>query len=79
MNIVMIKPSPRLEALFDKVRALPTERLQIAVEALEDITNAPLELSDEELSILRPALERARRGEFAPDAEAEDLLNKPWA
>lgn len=74
----MTKPSPTLEALFQKVRALPDERLRIAVEALEDITNAPLELSDEELSVLRPAMERACQGDFASDTEVSDLLDKPW-
>ncbi len=75
----MTKTSPTLEALFEKVRALPDERLRIAVETLEDITNAPLELSDEELYVLRPALERARRGDFASDTEVAQLLDKPWA
>ena len=36
-------------------------------------------LSDEERAILEPALERAKRGEFASDAEVDEVLNKPWS
>ena len=34
-------------------------------------------LSEEELAVLEPALERAKRGEFASDAEVDEVLNKP--
>jgi hypothetical protein len=36
-------------------------------------------LSEEERAILEPALERAKRGEFATDAEVDEVLNKPWS
>jgi hypothetical protein len=41
-------------------------------------TEEPYVLSDEELAVLRPALERAQRGEFAPDKEVAEFLDKPW-
>jgi hypothetical protein len=28
--------------------------------------------------VLRPALERAQRGDLVPDSEVADLLDKPW-
>ena len=68
----------KLETLFDKVRSLPEERQQAAIEALADIASEPHELSAAELSVLKPALERARRGEFARDAEVSELLGKAW-
>jgi len=37
------------------------------------------QLSDEERAILEPALERAKRGEFASDAEVDEVLKKPWS
>jgi hypothetical protein len=70
----------KLEALFAKVRALPKERQEYAVIALEEITDDDVYvLSDEERAILEPALERAKRGEFASDAEVDEVLNKPWS
>ena len=55
----------KLETLFDKVRSLPQERQEAAVEALADITSEPYVLSEDELAVLKPALERAKRGEFS--------------
>jgi len=70
----------KLETLFAKVRALPKERQQLAIMALSEIAEDDVYvLSDEERAILEPALERARRGEFASDAEVDEVLNKPWS
>jgi hypothetical protein len=69
----------KLEALFAKVRALPEPRQVAVIEFLtEEIAEEPYELCEEELAVLRPALERAQRGEFVPDEEVADLLDKPW-
>ena len=70
----------KLEALFAKVRLLPKERQEFVAMALEEITEEDVYvLSDEERAILEPALERAKRGEFASEAEVDKLLNKPWS
>jgi hypothetical protein len=69
----------KLEALFAKVRTLPEPRQLALIEFLADeIAEEPYVLSDEELAVLRPALERAQRGEFAPDKEVAEFLDKPW-
>lgn len=68
-----------LEAVFDKVRTLPEERQQAALEALSEIAAEPYQLSQEELAVLRPALERAKRGETVSDDEMSEVLDKPWA
>lgn len=70
--------SEKLDHLFAKVRALSEPRQQAAVEALSEITEEPYQLSEEELAVLRPAMERVRRGEFVPEDEVADLLDKPW-
>jgi hypothetical protein len=70
----------RLEALFAKVRALPKGRQELAVEALSEIADErAYKLSDAERAVLEPALARAKRGEFASDAEIDEVLNKPWS
>ena len=70
----------KLETLFAKVRALPEERQQLAVMALTEIAEEDVYiLSDEERAILEPALERAKRGEFASQAEVDEAINKPWS
>jgi hypothetical protein len=69
----------KLEALFHKVRALPPERQEQAAFALEEIVQDVYVLSDEERAVLEPALERAKRGEFASEAEVDEILNKPWS
>ena len=70
----------KLETLFAKVRSLPKERQEYIAMALEEITEDNIYvLSDEERAILEPALERAKRGEFASDAEVDEVLNKPWS
>ena len=68
-----------LETLFAKVRSLPAERQEAAIEALTDIAAEPYALSEDELAVLRPALERAGRGEFASDDEVSELLGGPWS
>ena len=68
----------KLEALFDKVRALPEPRQLAAVEALAEIAQEPYVLSDEERAILEPALAEAKRGENLIDDEDLDyFLDKP--
>jgi hypothetical protein len=70
----------KLEALFAKVRSLSKERQEYVAMALEEITDEDVYvLSDEERAILEPALERAKRGEFASGAEVDEVLNKPWS
>ena len=68
----------KLESAFARVRSLPEELQQAALEALTEIADEPYQLSDDELAVLRPALERARRGEAASDEEMADVLDKPW-
>lgn len=67
----------KLDALVAKVRTLPQARQEAAIEALSEITEEPYQLSPEELAVLLPALEDARRGDNLTDAESDDLLNKP--
>ncbi len=75
----MLKTEEKLERLFAKLRTLPQQRQQLAVEALSEIADEDLYvLSDEERAVLEPALDRARRGEFATDAEVDEAINKPW-
>jgi len=70
----------KLEELFAKVRTLSRQRQELAVEALAEIADpAPYDLSEEERGILEPALERAKRGEFASDEEVNEAINKPWS
>ena len=69
----------KLELLFERVRSLPREGQEAALDALADIASEPYPLSNDELLILKPALERARRGEYASDAEASELLDKIWS
>jgi len=69
----------KLETLIAKVRSLPEARQEAAVEALEEITEEPYQLSGEELAVLKLALEEARHDDNLTDAEADELLNKPWA
>ena len=70
----------KLETLFAKVRTLPEDRQQLAIMALSEIAEEDVYiLSDEERAILEPALERAKRGEFASDAEVDEAINKPWS
>jgi hypothetical protein len=74
----MATTEDQLETLFAKVRALPKGRQELAVEALSEITDE-YKLSDAEREVLEPALARAKRGEFASDADVREVLNKPWS
>jgi hypothetical protein len=76
----MATTQEKLETLFARVRALPEERQQMAIMALSEIAEEEVYiLSDEERAIIDPALERAKRGEFASEAEVDEVLNKPWS
>ena len=68
----------KLETLFDKVRALSEERQQAAAEVLSEIASESYILSEDEPRVLRPALERAQRGEYADETDVSELLDKPW-
>jgi hypothetical protein len=75
----MTTTEDKLESLFAKVRTLPKARQELAVEALSEIADEETyRLSDEERAVLDPALARAQRGQFAPDGEVDEVLNKPW-
>jgi hypothetical protein len=67
-----------LEQAIAKVRALPEEKQQLAADLLEDLAavEEPYLLSEAERAIVLPALERARRGEFASDADVAALWRK---
>jgi hypothetical protein len=76
----MSRTEDELESLFAKVRALPKARQELAVEALSEIAEEEIyRLSDDERAVLEPALERAKRGEFASETEVDEALDKPWA
>jgi hypothetical protein len=79
-RFVMATTEDELETLFAKVRALPKARQELAVEALSEITNEETyALSDDERATLESALERAKRREFASEADIDEVLNKPWS
>jgi hypothetical protein len=67
-----------LEQAISKVRNLSEEKQRLAAELLEEIAAAeePYVLSEEERSILEPALGRAERSEFASDDEVAALWRK---
>jgi hypothetical protein len=70
----------KLETLFAKVRALPKERKELAVEALSEIADEEVYiLSTDERDVLEPELDAARRGEFASDEEVDEVVNKSWS
>ena len=76
----MFTTKEKLETLIDKLRALPDERQELAVEALAEITDQDVYvLSDEERAVLEPALAEAKQGQNLVAAETLDVLNKPWA
>lgn len=68
----------KLETLFAAVRELPEPEQLAAVEALSEIANAPYQLSSEELAVLRPALDRASRQDYADEQSFAELLKQPW-
>jgi hypothetical protein len=76
----MPKVDDSLETLFAKVRSLPKEQQARAIDALSEIVETEVyELSEGERAILEPALERAKRGDFASEAEVNEALDKPWS
>jgi hypothetical protein len=80
MNRAMTTTEEKLETLFAKVRALPKDRQEMAIDVLADIVEEEVyQFSDEERAVLEPALERAKRGEFASDEEVDEAINKPWS
>ena len=75
----MVNTHDRLEALFEKVRALPDPEQEAVVEALTELTSgSPYQLTDDELSVLVPELEGAHRGEFATKEAVDAVLGAPW-
>ena len=70
----------KLESLFTKVRCLPEARQELAVEMLAEIADEKVYvLTDEERAVIEPALERAKRGEFASQADVDEVINKSWS
>ena len=79
-TLIMATTEDRLETLFAKVRALPKARQELAVEVLSEIADEKTyALSEDERAVLESALERAKRGEFASQADIDEVLNKPWS
>jgi hypothetical protein len=75
----MATTEDKLQTLLAKLRTLPPARQELAVEALSEIAEEePYNLSDDERAVLEPALERAKRGEFASNTDVDEALNKPW-
>jgi hypothetical protein len=76
----MPKTDDKLEVLFAKVRTLPKERQELAVEALSEIAEEGVYvLSDDERAALEPELAAAKHGEFASDEEVDEVVTKPWS
>ena len=76
----MPKVDDSLETLFAKVRSLPKEHQARAIDALSEIVETEVyEISEDERAILEPALERAKRGDIASEAEVNEALDKPWS
>lgn len=69
----------QIETVIAKLRSQPEARQRAALQALQEIAYEPYLLSEDELSVLRPARQEALRGENLTDAETDELLNKPWA
>jgi hypothetical protein len=70
----------KLERLFTKLRSLPKARQELAVEMLAEIADDKLYvLTDDERALIEPAFERAKRGEFASQAEVDEAINKSWS
>ena len=69
-----------LEQAIQKVRALPEEKQQLAAELLEELAAdlEPYKLSRDEREAVEEGLAQAERGEFASDAEVENLLRRSW-
>jgi predicted transcriptional regulator len=74
----MMNTAKQLDDLVAKVRTLPTARQQEVIAVLHDIVAEPYELSENELAILRPAMAEALAGQHLVDADADEVLTKPW-
>lgn len=71
-----------LEAALSKVLRMSEEQQDLAAELLEQFAaqGAPLHpMTDDVRSIVRAAMERAKRGEFAAPDSVEAVLHRPWA
>lgn len=71
-----------LEIALGKVLRLPEDKQEIAAEMLEQLAQSdapPYALSPEERTIVREALARSQRGEFADDTAVDETLRRPWA
>lgn len=77
--ICMTTTKEKLESAFARVRTLSEARQEAALEALNEIAQEPYQLTDQELAILRPALERTQRGEALSEEESAAVLDKPWS
>jgi hypothetical protein len=75
----MVISATKLDQLFERVRALPETRQQLAVAALEDVLAEPYLLADDELFVLLPALADVDGGRSLTDLADANILNKPWA
>jgi hypothetical protein len=69
-----------LERTIARLRKLSPDKLELVDEFLDGIAeiDGAYVLSEAELAVLRPALARAKAGDFADDNEVEKLLNEPW-
>lgn len=70
-----------LENALAKVLRLPQHKQEVAAELLEQLTAGETwsyQLSDDERAVVRQALERAQRSEFAADSDVERVLRQPW-
>lgn len=76
VSFPMIKP---LEQAIQKVRQLPEDKQRLAAAVLEEIAQPgeePYVLSDKEMAVLAPALERALNRDVASDAAVDALWKK---
>ena len=69
-----------LDEALAAARQLPPEKQAMAVEFIEELaSSASLYVFEaDERSIVEAAVARAKRGEFADDADVAALLDRPW-
>ncbi len=68
----------RFEAFIEKLRALPDDRQSKLIDIFEPLISQPVDLSDEELAVLLPALEAVKGGDVASEEEVRAILDQPW-
>ena len=71
-----------LEIAIGKLLRLPEDKQEIAAEMLEQLAQSdapPFALSPEERTIVREALARSQRGEFADDTAVVEALRYSWS